>query len=159
MQICCTRDGVVSAVPFRKVHLQGRRLAALSFRGLVVLAACAIALSGTGCRRGAGAGASMPIKTVVTPQPVRVGIATVTVTGVIDGLGEPLAGVHVQIEGDMAHPGMAPVFADAYEGLPGVYTAQLDLNMPGDWVVLTHIRLANGQKIERQIDVRGVQTP
>jgi hypothetical protein len=101
----------------------------------------------------------MPIKTAVTPQPVHVGVATVTVTGVTDGLGELLAGVHVQVEGDMAHPGMAPVFADAPETQPGVYTAHLNFNMPGDWVVLTHIRLANGQKIERQIDVWGVQAP
>jgi hypothetical protein len=99
----------------------------------------------------------MPIRTQITPQPVRVGEATITVTGIVDHLGEPLAGVHVQIEGDMAHPGMAPVFTDATETTPGIYQAQLDFNMPGDWVVLEHIRLADGTRIERQTDVRGVR--
>jgi hypothetical protein len=98
----------------------------------------------------------MPVRTQIAPQPARVGKATVIVTGIADALGEPLAGVHVQIEGDMAHPGMAPVFSDAKEIAPGIYRAQLDFNMPGDWIVLTHIRLANGHTIERQTDVRGV---
>jgi hypothetical protein len=83
----------------------------------------------------------------------------VAVTGVTDGLGEPLAGVHIQVEGDMAHPGMAPVFSDAQETAPGTYTARLNFNMPGDWVVLLHIRLADGTKVERQIEVRGVAGP
>jgi hypothetical protein len=29
--------------------------------------------------------------------------------------------------------------------------------MAGDWVILAHITLANGQKLERQVDVKGVQ--
>jgi hypothetical protein len=99
----------------------------------------------------------MPVRTEIAPQPVRVGEATVTVSGIVDGLGEPLAGVAVQIEADMAHPGMAPVFSAAKEIAPGIYRAQLDFNMPGDWVVLTHIRLASGHTIERQTDVRGVR--
>jgi hypothetical protein len=96
------------------------------------------------------------MQTKISPQPVRVGGSTVTLSGVTDGLGEPLAGVHIQIEGDMAHPGMAPVFADARETAPGIYVAQINFNMPGDWVLLEHIRLANGRKIERQVDVKGV---
>lgn len=99
----------------------------------------------------------MPVRTEIAPQPVRVGVSTVTIRGVVDGLGEPLAGVHIQVEGDMAHPGMAPVFADARETAPGTYRAQLNLNMPGDWVLLEHIRLADGTTIERQLDVRGVR--
>jgi hypothetical protein len=98
----------------------------------------------------------MPIRTQIAPQPVRVGEETVTITGIVDGLGEPLAGVHIQVEGDMAHPGMPPVFSDAKETAPGTYQAELDFNMPGDWVVLEHIRLADGTRIERQTDLRGV---
>ena len=30
--------------------------------------------------------------------------------------------------------------------------------MGGDWVVLLHIRLADGRKIERQMDVKGVES-
>jgi hypothetical protein len=136
--------------------LQGRRSATLIFRGLAGLVACLATVSAVGCR-GHSAKDNMPVRTQIAPQPVRVGEATITVTGIVDGLGEPLAGVHVRIEGDMAHPGMAPVFSDAKETSPGTYTAKLDLNMPGDWVVLEHIRLANGTRIERQMDVRGVK--
>jgi hypothetical protein len=138
------------------MDLQGRRVAAFRLcAGTIV--AVSVTMGAAGCRRAGDAGAGMDIETRIAPQPVRVGLAIVTVTGVANKLGEPLAGVHVQVEGDMEHPGMAPVFADAAETAPGVYTAKLDLNMPGDWVVLTHIRLADGRKIERQTGVRGVE--
>jgi hypothetical protein len=58
----------------------------------------------------------------------------------------------------MSHPGMSPVFATAAETAPGTYTAQIDFNMAGDWVVLSHILLPDGRKIERQIDVNGVES-
>lgn len=53
----------------------------------------------------------------------------------------------------MAHPGMAPVFGDAKEIEPGRYEASLDLGMMGTWAVLLHVRLADGEKIERQMDI------
>jgi len=58
----------------------------------------------------------------------------------------------------MTHAGMAPVFGDAKETAPGHYQGQLTLNMGGDWVVLAHITLANGKRVEKQIDVSGVQS-
>jgi hypothetical protein len=61
------------------------------------------------------------------------------------------------LEADMVHPGMAPVFADARETGSGNYEGTVNLNMPGDWVVLVHGKLADGKKLERQIDVKGVQ--
>jgi len=61
------------------------------------------------------------------------------------------------MEGDMAHPGMVPVFADAKETEAGRYQGILQFNMSGDWVVLTHVILTDGQKLERQINVSGVQ--
>ena len=71
---------------------------------------------------------------------------------------EPEYTVGVQVEGDMNHPGMAPVFADALEIEPGEYRAQLNFSMGGDWVVLFHINLSDGRKVERQMDVRGVES-
>jgi hypothetical protein len=61
------------------------------------------------------------------------------------------------VEADMSHPGMSPVFAEAKETAPGSYRTTVDFNMGGDWVVLLHIKLADGRKIERQVDVKGVQ--
>jgi len=57
----------------------------------------------------------------------------------------------------MAHAGMAPVFDNAREIEPGRYQAHLRFEMAGDWVILLHVTLPGGQKLERQIDVQGVQ--
>jgi len=56
----------------------------------------------------------------------------------------------------MSHPGMEPVFASATETEPGSYAARMQLTMPGDWVILVQGTLANGERIDRQIDLKGV---
>ena len=91
----------------------------------------------------------------ITPQPARVGAATVSLN-LTDAGAKPVTGARVTLEGDMSHPGMEPVFGNTDETQPGRYQGHLQLTMPGDWVVLAHITLANGEKIERQADVRGV---
>lgn len=58
----------------------------------------------------------------------------------------------------MSHPGMSPVFSEATETAPGRYQAPINFTMGGDWVVLLHIRLPDGIKVERQINVPNVQT-
>jgi hypothetical protein len=52
---------------------------------------------------------------------------------------------------------MSPRFADAKEAEPGRYQAHLEFQMAGDWVILLHITLPDGRRLERQFDVRGVQ--
>ena len=91
------------------------------------------------------------------PQPARAGTETITFR-LTDASHQPIAGARVQVEGDMNHPGMAPVFSDAVEVLPGSYKAALDLSMGGDWVVLFHITLSDGRKVERQMDIQGVES-
>ncbi|MGC2619961.1 MAG: FixH family protein [Acidobacteriaceae bacterium] len=119
------------------------------------MAAFLVMLTAAGCRGSGATHNDLQVHTSIAPQPVRVGESSVTVE-VADALQKPVTGAQIQVEGDMAHPGMAPVFGDANETAPGTYSAQLHFNMPGDWVVLLHIRLADGRKVERQIDVRGV---
>lgn len=92
----------------------------------------------------------------VSPNPVRVG--PVTVSFHLSDAAKPISGAQVTLEGDMTHAGMAPVFADAHEIAPGQYRGNLSLNMPGDWVLLLHITLPDGHKVEDQIDLRGVQS-
>lgn len=92
----------------------------------------------------------------IAPQPPRIGIARITL-GLTDVRAKPVTGARVALEGDMSHPGMAPVFGATKETDPGRYEGRLELTMAGDWVILAHITLANGQKVERQVDVRGVQ--
>jgi hypothetical protein len=74
-----------------------------------------------------------------------------------DAAAHPLTGAHIAIEADMSHAGMSPVFAEAKEVQPGRYQSQLSLGMAGDWVILLHGTLSNGEKLERQFDVRDVR--
>lgn len=97
------------------------------------------------------------IEESIAPQPVRSGDETVSIR-LADASGHPLSHARIQVEGDMDHPGMAPVFSDAEESAPGSYHAPLTFTMGGDWVVLLHITLADGRRIERQWDVKGVES-
>jgi YtkA-like len=85
-----------------------------------------------------------------------VGPATLTLQ-VADASQKPIAHAIIDVEADMAHPGMAPVFGQVEETTPGNYRAHVNFTMAGDWVVLLHIQLPDGRRIERQVDVRGVQ--
>lgn len=96
------------------------------------------------------------INSEISPQPVRVGPVTITVK-ISDFSAKPVSGAHIQLEGDMSHPGMAPVTTDTKEIEAGRYQGVLQLNMAGDWVVLAHVILADGRKLEPQINVSGVQ--
>jgi hypothetical protein len=57
----------------------------------------------------------------------------------------------------MTHAGMSPVFGDAKEIAPGRYQGDLAFQMAGDWVILLHVTLPDGSKLERQFDVSGVR--
>jgi hypothetical protein len=67
-----------------------------------------------------------------------------------------VSGAGVSLEADMSHPGMAPVFDDAKEIAPGQYQGVLEFAMPGDWMVLIHVTLPDGRRLERQVSVPGV---
>ena len=56
----------------------------------------------------------------------------------------------------MSHAGMVPVFADVTELEQGRYRANMELSMAGDWLVLVHLTLPNGEKVERQFEIKGV---
>jgi hypothetical protein len=109
-----------------------------------------------GCTKPDSFASTVILDSELTPQPVRVGPVTVTLK-LIDSTSKPISGAHITMEGNMSHPGMAPVFAEAKELDGGRYQGALQLNMPGDWVVLAHVILADGQKLERQINVSGVR--
>jgi hypothetical protein len=110
-----------------------------------------------GCRRPANDEGGISVEESIAPQPVRAGTETISFR-LTNGAHQPVAGAHVRVEGDMIHPGMAPVFTDAVEVSPGNYQAPLNFTMGGDWVVLFHIALSDGRKVERQMDVKGVES-
>jgi hypothetical protein len=116
------------------------------------------ALSLAGCRQSSGVTSSLVFEHQVDPQPPRSGPATITIK-LTTGAGQPIQKASVRLEGNMTHPGMAPSFGDAVEISPGQYRGPLEFSMGGDWVVLAHINLADGQKIEKQFEVKGVRSP
>jgi hypothetical protein len=108
-----------------------------------------------GCSRPVEPPPFVAIEHEISPQPARVGPVAVTLK-LADATGKPLPGAHIAVEADMSHAGMSPEFAEANETEPGRYHAHLQFQMAGDWVILLHITLPGGKKLERQIDVRGV---
>jgi len=117
---------------------------------------CAATLLTAGCSRRVEPPPLVAIEHEISPQPPRVGPVTVTLK-LADAVSKPLTGAHITIEADMSHPGMSPGFAEAKETELGSYQAHLEFPMAGDWVILLHITLPDGKKLERQIDVRGVR--
>jgi hypothetical protein len=121
--------------------------------GLAVFVVLLLAsLPWAGCSRSARATPAVAFACDSDPKPPRVGPNTFTV--VLSGKNhQRLAGARVSLEGDMSHPGMSPVFGEAQEITPGQYRGTLDLNMLGDWTVVFHITLANGQSFDRQVQI------
>jgi hypothetical protein len=75
---------------------------------------------------------------------------------ITDVSGKPVAGARIEIEGNMSHAGMTPVFAQASETGDGRYHATMNLSMAGDWVVTARATLPNGRKLEYQFEINGV---
>jgi hypothetical protein len=114
-----------------------------------------VALSLTGCARSGESPEDLTVKHRISPMPPRVGPASISL-GLTGSGGEPITGARITVDCNMSHPGMGPVIADAREIQPGQYDAPLSFSMGGDWIVLLHITLADGRKVERQFDVKGV---
>ena len=117
---------------------------------------CAVTLLVAACSRPVEAPDLVTIEHEISPEPARVGLATI-VFKLADAAGKPITGAHIAIEADMTHAGMSPRFAEAKEEAAGRYNTHLEFQMAGDWVLLLHVRLAGGKKLERQIEVRGVR--
>jgi hypothetical protein len=136
-------------------NLRGRQSAASLF--FPILLTLAIALAVAGCRKPVDNGGGILMEESIAPMPARVGSEIISIR-MTNAAHEPVTGAHIRLEGNMNHPGMAPEFADASEISPGSYSAPLDFTMGGDWVILFHVTLIDGRKIERQVDVKGVES-
>lgn len=133
--------------------MQRARLVALS----VGLALLALLLGLVACRgQERGAASDLRVSLQVEPSPPAVGPASLAVR-LADASGTAVAGARVEIEGTMSHAGMVPVFADAVEVEAGRYVAEgFRFTMGGDWIMIVRATLADGTKLERRFDVKGV---
>lgn len=84
-------------------------------------------------------------------QPV-VGPAQLIVS-VTDAGGQPIENATLDIEGNMTHAGMVPVFAQTTGGENGRYTVPFEWTMGGDWFVTVEVTLENGQTISREFPI------
>jgi len=117
---------------------------------------CSSTLLIASCSRGVESPAPVEIEHEISPAPARVGPVTITFK-LADANGKLITGARIAIEADMSHAGMSPVFAEAKEEAAGRYEAHLKFQMAGDWVILLHVTLPGGKKLEQQIDVRDVR--
>jgi hypothetical protein len=89
----------------------------------------------------------------ITPASPAADAPTLAEVTLLDRARAPIRGATLQVEGHMAHPGMAPVLATAAERGVGVYQAELRFTMPGSWILLVTGRLPDGRRVEHRIDV------
>ncbi len=115
---------------------------------------CLLCLFAAGCR--VPPDSDVKIAPEVEPHPPRVGRVTVTVRVTRLSTGKPISGAQVRFEGNMSHAGMAAEFAEAPEVERGVYRANMEFTMAGDWIILVHLRLWSGAKVDRQFEIKGV---
>jgi hypothetical protein len=109
----------------------------------------------SGCRRQVAQVSDLTITHEVSPQPPRVGPTTITLK-LTDAAGKPVSGARITLEGNMSHAGMAPVVAEAKEAGQGSYRANVELSMAGDWVMIAHVTLTDGRKLDHQFALNGV---
>jgi hypothetical protein len=137
----------------RKVPLfDGRRVRHAVAR-LVTVLACLLA---AGCQGGNAPKADAQAKLSFDPSPPHVGKTAVTLK-LTDPDGKPLKGGEIELEGNMNHAGMKPVFANLKETQPGRYEGTLDFTMGGDWFVLVRGKLPDGRRVDEKVDVPGVK--
>ena len=88
----------------------------------------------------------------VLPQPPHVGPAEVRIT-LTDSRHALIRGAQVSVEADMSHPGMKPLFQKASATDDGEYSCRLNFDMPGDWTLLVHAKLASGETVDDQVSL------
>lgn len=124
-------------------------------------AVCTFAFScllGCGTTHTSDEAANINVDLVLEPSPPQVGTATVTLE-LSDLNGQPISGGKIELEGNMNHAGMKPVFSQLEERKPGTYAGELEFTMGGDWFVLVTGELPDNVQINEKVEVPGVTSP
>jgi hypothetical protein len=92
------------------------------------------------CRQQGEAAASARL-CCIEPTEAVVGNATFTLTLVDPETGHGASAAAVEVEGNMTHAGMTPVFGIARNIAAGRYQVELPLSMAGDWYLFVRAEL------------------
>ncbi|MDZ7691412.1 MAG: FixH family protein [Balneolaceae bacterium] len=116
-----------------------------------------ILLTAPACQSSGESDTGITLDWSIEPNPPKVGHATINIA-LQDSTDTPIKGAKIQLEGNMSHPGMKPVLAEAKEVKPGHYSAKMEFSMSGDWFILVNATLPDERVIERQINISGVRS-
>ena len=125
----------------------------LTFALILIGAACAS--TAAGCR--SDPSGQIDAEWTLDPSPPVAGSDVLAHVTLRDNAKMPVLGAKLRLEGQMSHPGMAPVVSDLLERGGGVYDAHLKLTMAGDWTLVVTGELSNGVRITKQLDLPGVR--
>ncbi|MCL5109552.1 MAG: FixH family protein [Chloroflexi bacterium] len=123
---------------------------------VVALLAVATALVLPACRGQTAGPSDIQMTMQVAPSPAAVGPAEITLA--LRGAdGSPVLGATVDVEGTMNHAGMVPVRVRTEPLGEGRYaTRDFHFTMAGDWIIIVQAALADGRKVERTFELKGV---
>lgn len=116
-----------------------------------------VVISAYGCQSSEENHSDIQLDWAINPDPPTEGMATLHIN-LTDSSGHEITGAEIDLEGNMSHPGMQPVFTGAEEVEPGKYLAEIEFTMGGDWFILVESKLTDGRVVERQIDIAGVRS-
>jgi hypothetical protein len=125
-----------------------RQLNIILFTILTVIAGCSS--NGNDTR-------DINLEWIISPYPPAIGTVQFQVI-LSDTLARPITGAMMDIEANMSHPGMSPMMAELEEEEAGVYSAEIEFSMGGDWFILVNARLPDERVINRQINIPGVKS-
>jgi hypothetical protein len=92
------------------------------------------------------------VEFAVEPADPAVGPAQLLMT-VIGPDGQPIDDATLDVEGNMTHAGMTPVFAQTSGGEDGQYVVPFEWTMGGDWLLTIEITLADSAVVSREFPV------
>ena len=120
----------------------------------LALLACSLTLA---CGGPPEPGSDLSIAWSIEPAPPAASAPGVVRVTVRDARQQVVRGARLQLEGQMSHPGMAPVLATLTEQPDGTYQAPFQFTMAGDWVLVLTGEVAGVGRITRQLEVAGVR--
>lgn len=116
---------------------------------------CIVAIGVAGCAPSEQGGLGLTVDVGISPTPPLVGPTRLLIS-LSDSAGAPVEGAEVQVQGNMTHAGMAPVFGTAREEGDGMYVIPgFRFTMAGDWILTVRVTLADGRQstYEHRTDV------